>query len=142
MIRGFQFGQLLAIAVTSAALVGCSDNGAPPLGDVHGQVTYNGDPVEGCNVIFMPVASGRSSSAVTDAEGFYELKYSATANGALVGEHRVELTTARDRVVSDEGHVRDEGRKEVFPKEYNSKTTQIVEVTDWDNTIDFHVVGK
>ncbi|PQO44644.1 carboxypeptidase-like regulatory domain-containing protein [Blastopirellula marina] len=142
MIRGFQFGRSLAILAISAALVGCGDGNAPPLGDVHGQVTYNGEPIEGCNVVFVPVAGGRSSSAVTDAAGSYKLKYSATSSGALVGEHRVELTTARDRVVSDEGALRDAGRKEIFPKEYNSDTTQVVEVTGWDNKIDFNVVGK
>ncbi|MCC9604680.1 carboxypeptidase-like regulatory domain-containing protein [Blastopirellula sp. JC732] len=142
MIRGFHFGRLLALTAIGAALVGCSDGNTPPLGDVHGQVTYNGTPVDGCNVIFTPAASGRSSSAVTDADGYYVLKYSATAAGALVGEHRVELTTARDRIVSDEGQLRDAGRKEIFPKEYNAETTQVVEVTGWDNTIDFHVVGK
>ncbi|UUO08743.1 carboxypeptidase regulatory-like domain-containing protein [Blastopirellula sp. J2-11] len=134
--------QCLAIALFGFALAGCGDSNTPPLGDVQGQVTFNDAPVDGCNVVFVPLEGGRSSSAVTDMDGRYVLKFNATSTGALVGEHKVQLTTARDRVVSDEGTLRDAGRKEVFPKEYNSETTQIVEVAGSDNTIDFHVVGK
>ncbi|EAQ81423.1 hypothetical protein DSM3645_23566 [Blastopirellula marina DSM 3645] len=124
------------------ALVGCGDSNTPPLGEVQGQVTFNDAPVDGCNVVFVPLEGGRSSSAVTDSDGRYVLKFNATSAGALVGEHKVQLTTGRDRVASDEGALRDAGRKEFFPKEYNSETTQIVEVSGRKNVIDFHVVGK
>ncbi|GAA4434643.1 hypothetical protein [Bremerella cremea] len=142
MKRILQFSQVLALALISISAVGCGSNNGPPTGEVHGQVTYNNEPVEGCSVVFTPKAGGRSSSAMTDAEGNYELKYTISTMGALVGQHRVELFTAVQRVVNDEGVVKNEGRKEMLPKEYNSATTQVAEVAAGDNTIDFHITGK
>ena len=132
----------MAVALLGAALVGCGDPNAPDTGKVHGQITYNGEPVEGCSVVFTPQAGGRSSSAMTDADGSYELKYTISTMGALVGQHKVELFTAMQRVVNDEGVVKHEGRQEIFPAEYNTASTQKVEVQAGDNTIDFHVEGK
>ncbi|MEW4562283.1 carboxypeptidase-like regulatory domain-containing protein [Bremerella sp. JC770] len=135
MNRIFAF---LTIA-TLTATIGCSGSGIPPVGEVHGQVTLNGQPVPNCHVMFEPLAGGRSSSAMTDDSGHYVLKYKGDAAGALLGKHRVRLVTSRDPSRDDNGRVTDPGVREKLPKEYNSETTQQVEVVDGDNPIDFIV---
>ncbi|GAA4424616.1 carboxypeptidase-like regulatory domain-containing protein [Bremerella cremea] len=128
---------LLAVFVLSMG-VGCGSN-TPPVGEVHGQVTLNGQPVPNCHVMFEPLAGGRSSGAMTDDNGNYKLMYKGDAEGALLGKHRVRLITARDATRDDNGRVTEPGVKEKLPKEYNSNTTQEVEVTNGDNPIDFKI---
>lgn len=131
-----------ALAILTAAIVGCGNGDIPPVGEVHGQVKLNGQPVDGCQVMFEPVSGGRSSTAMTDADGRYTLRYNGDAAGALLGKHKVRLITARGARRDDNGRVVDPGQKEKMPKEYNSETTQVVEVTSGDNPIDFEVESK
>lgn len=138
MTRIAVFSLLIAIC----AIAGCGDPNMPPVGEVHGQVTLNGQPVADCQVEFVPLAGGRSSSAMTDNNGQYVLKYKGNAEGALLGKHRVRLVTARGATRDDHGRVTKPGIKEKLPKEYNEETTQEVEVTDGDNPIDFTIVTK
>lgn len=140
MTRFIQSGGWWALALLSASLVGCGNGDIPPVGEVHGQVKLNGAPIEGCQVMFEPVEGGRSSSAMTDADGQYVLRYSGNAAGALLGKHKVKLITERGALRDDNGRVVDPGSKEKLPKEYNTETTQIVEVTSGDNPINFDVV--
>lgn len=130
---------ILATIATMTSLLGCGGSGIPPVGEVHGQVTLNGQPVPDCHVMFEPLEGGRSSSAMTDDSGHYVLKYKGNAEGALLGKHRVRLITSRDPSRDDNGRITNPGVKEKLPKEYNSETTQQVEVVDGDNPIDFAV---
>ncbi|MCC9604684.1 carboxypeptidase-like regulatory domain-containing protein [Blastopirellula sp. JC732] len=138
MYRMISNSPWLALAIMTAAFVGCG-NDLPPVGEVYGTVKLNGEPVEGCQVMFEPIAGGRSSSAMTDADGRYTLRYNGDADGALLGKHKVRLITARGTRRDDNGRIVDPGVKEKLPKEYNSETTQVVEVTSGDNPIDFEV---
>ncbi|MFM7058984.1 MAG: hypothetical protein ACKO2P_18900 [Planctomycetota bacterium] len=64
--------------------VGCSDG--PPLGTVSGKVTQGGQPIPFAYVQFQPTdPPGTYASAYTDVEGQYELRFSESRNGALVG---------------------------------------------------------
>lgn len=130
------------LTIIILTIVGCGDPNMPPVGEVHGQVTLNGQPVPGCQVEFVPLAGGRSSSAMTDDNGNYVLKYKGNAEGALLGKHRVRLVTARGATRDDNGRVIQAGVKEKLPKEYNDETTQEVDVSDGDNPIDFTIVTK
>ena len=80
----------LVFAVALLALAGC-DSGGVSLGTVSGKVSKNGKPLPGAWLRFAPVKAGRQSSARTDADGNYELKYTQEKKGALVGKHRVSL---------------------------------------------------
>src|SRR5436190_3640501 len=82
----------LLFAVALLALTGC-DSGGVSLGTVSGKVSKNGKPLPGAWLKFVPVQAGRQSSARTDADGNYELKYTQEKKGALVGKHRVTLGT-------------------------------------------------
>jgi hypothetical protein len=57
---------------------------------VSGQVTLDGQPVDGAGVLFVPVGLGPTARAVTDAQGRYQLKTNAL-DGAAPGKYRVAV---------------------------------------------------
>ena len=79
------------------AVAGCS--GGPTLAPVSGVVTLDGAPYGKAVVSFQPIASsgnaepGRGSSAYTDENGRFVLRYDGTADGAVVGKHLVRIMT-------------------------------------------------
>ncbi|MCA9028340.1 MAG: hypothetical protein KDA86_24220 [Planctomycetaceae bacterium] len=75
----------------------------PTLGRVTGVVTLNGQPLAGAQVTFQPVEiehsinesrtiRARSSTAYTNVEGYYDIKYDEDMRGAVVGEHLIQIT--------------------------------------------------
>lgn len=74
-----------------AAVAGCSRG--PQFGDVNGTVTLNGRPLPDLEVVFMPDPAagtlGPTSTAYTDAKGYYQLVTNKGQSGAVVGTHRV-----------------------------------------------------
>lgn len=133
MIR-FQYLQF-GLCVLLLCFCGCPSSGN--IGWVEGVVTLDGDPVEGATVRFYPVVDGRGSSGKTDANGHYELRYTRSADGAIVGEHRVTVST---RVIADnyDPENKVEGRAETMPKKYldRKKTELTATVESGSNTID------
>ena len=81
-----------AIVLTCSVLLqGCGGSGdRPPLGQVNGQVTYDGKPVSGIIISFQP-KQGRAATAQTDAEGRYELIYRYGVKGAKIGPNTVNF---------------------------------------------------
>ena len=71
-------------------LSGCGGKGVK-LGEVSGQVTFNGEPLPKAVVAFEPLGGGRPSIGQTDDQGRYELIYLRDIRGALVGKHRVKI---------------------------------------------------
>jgi hypothetical protein len=96
------------------------------MGTVSGVVTLDGRPLPNANVRFFP-ASGRPSQAITGEDGSYELSYVGNEKGALVGEHRVTISTYT--LDEDRTTHRMITRPEVLPARYHSKSElkQIVE---------------
>jgi hypothetical protein len=93
----------LMVAVTAFGLIGCGgDDFKPPLGLVSGSVTINGVPAPDLKVTFEPQPQvgakslvGSGSTAITDAEGNFELQYEGAGNkGAVVGKHLVRIESA------------------------------------------------
>lgn len=70
------------------ALAGCGKEPGPETAPVTGKVTRAGKPVAGATVYFRP-ESGRPSQGITDAEGMYNLRYTAKEDGARLGKHKV-----------------------------------------------------
>lgn len=68
----------------------------PPLGQVTGVVSCGGEPLPNIIVMFQPVAGGRASTGITDAEGRYSLRYTEVSDGAMVGDHTVTLSEPLD----------------------------------------------
>ncbi len=115
----------LLVAALPIPLAGCTRNDRPALASVHGKVTLQGRPLPGASIVFQP-DDGKSSHAVTDEQGRYELVYLPGANGAVIGRHRVTITTATE-----------EAPDERLPARYHRESELIREVTSGDNPIDF-----
>lgn len=111
-------------------LAGCfsSDKIAP----VSGLVTLDGEPLAGAIVGYEPIATegdieaGYGSYARTDDNGRYTLRSLMNEEGAMVGQHRVSVST----VVGKEGP---NGEmvgltKERVPSRYNNDTELVIEV--------------
>jgi hypothetical protein len=127
---------IVALCTILVGLTGCGTDG-PELGSVSGVVTLSGTPVADAHVTFSPTG-GRPSSATTDSSGRYVLEYSASHEGALIGNHAVRISTKRDAFSAEgEGAVDVPAREEVIPARYNTETELAVDVEAGSNTFDF-----
>ncbi|MEQ8633710.1 hypothetical protein [Gimesia maris] len=114
----------------------------PPLGTVTGVVTLDDKPLADAEVTFQP-EKGRPSLGKTDSEGNYTLVYTASDNGALIGPHKVLITTAVEAFSDESGAGNDrEARPEILPPKYNAQTTLTAQVKPGANTIDFPLKSK
>jgi len=121
--------------------VGCGGSNLPPTGTVTGTVAVDGQPIEGASVEFIPT-SGRPSVGLTDATGKYELLITNDEKGALVGSHKVRITTLINPVTSEGDGPTVEGRKEMLPAKYHDESELTAEVAGGSNTIDFDLTTK
>jgi hypothetical protein len=93
MTRSVMMSRRLAaigVAIVLVGVLGCPQPGAETL-KVTGTVTYNGQPIEGVNVGFLP-DSGRGAGGVTDASGRFTLSTFEPGDGAVPGTHKVVIT--------------------------------------------------
>lgn len=122
----------IGAALVLAVSLGCSRG--PQVGAVSGTVSYGGQPLEGLNITFDPIAGGRSSTGVTRADGGYDLRYTRDRNGALVGTHEVRVNwpaqTNEDLAKRD---------KYPIPASYNTATTLSFDVKPGSNTFDVSI---
>jgi hypothetical protein len=85
--------------------LGCGKSG-PQYAPVSGVVKLNGVPYKDAVVTFQPIGSpanpnpGRGSSAYTDENGKFTLMTSEGQMGAVVGKHRVQITTKFETVMA------------------------------------------
>jgi hypothetical protein len=84
----------VAVCGLLVVLSGCSQE-QPPLIDVKGTVTFNGQPAL-AEIMFEPEftpgtgkGGGRASMARTAADGSYRLSFTSDRYGAVSGKHRV-----------------------------------------------------
>lgn len=93
-MRDFRMcGTRLSMAMLALVAVlagGCAQEEGPELGSVTGTVTKQGRPVPGVRVVFS-LGHSRPSAGITDEQGRYELRYTGTRNGALLGRHKVQF---------------------------------------------------
>lgn len=114
----------LGVLLAGFLAIGCSN--APPLAEVSGKVTMNGQPLRNVRVEFHPDPDkgtrGKGSSGTTDASGQFTLTYSDGQPGAIIGHHRVIVTDLDvfGNVVVGRGDYRTDDPK--GPKETPTKT--------------------
>jgi hypothetical protein len=126
-----QFGRL-SISTTTllvgliVGVGGCGGRNLPDMGTVSGIVTVDGKPLPKATVRFFP-ASGRPSQAITRDDGSYELCYIGGDKGALLGEHRVTISTYM--MDEDMKTHRMVNHPEILPEKYHAKSelSRIVE---------------
>tara|TARA_R110002111_G_scaffold262862_2_gene342004 strand:+ start:9389 stop:9802 length:414 start_codon:yes stop_codon:yes gene_type:complete len=135
------------------------------LGEVSGIVTMNGSPLADVVVVFTP-EKGNPSSGRTDASGKYVLFYRENAEGAIVGSHKVSITSKQTFNPSSKGESEIEEaipidsptgpdsnmppiklpagtfKKESIPTKYNTKTELKADVIAGENTFDFDLKSK
>jgi hypothetical protein len=86
--------------LVSLALGGCGGHDYP-IAPVEGTITLDGEPLADAQVGFEPVrkekqtTAGFGSYGQTDAQGHYRLESVHGDDGAVVGEHRVSISTMR-----------------------------------------------
>ncbi|HOP76094.1 MAG TPA: carboxypeptidase-like regulatory domain-containing protein [Thermogutta sp.] len=134
--RALWFG----VTLTCVLVAGCGSRG-PALGRVEGTVTLDGVPLGGARIIFTPVDGGRASMAVTDGSGHYELEFAGGVKGAVVGKHKVSISTfeagEKDDTGKLVGHV-----PERVPPRYNKDTILEQEVKRGHQVIDFKLESR
>lgn len=82
--------RLLGLGLLLAAVGGCGDDKVSGLAPVTGTVTYNGQPVEGATVSFIP-RGGVMGAAQTDKDGKFTITTRGQA-GAQIGAHNVSVS--------------------------------------------------
>jgi hypothetical protein len=126
--------------LTVVCLTGCTRSNTPPLGDVKGRITFEGEPVEMAMVTFTPTAGGRQSFGRTDEDGNYVMQFNHTESGALVGSHRVVIISEVEGSTPEEGDVSTpmvKARKEFLPSKYNKSSELTADIKSGKNTVDF-----
>src|SRR3954463_16517520 len=95
-------GNLAASILVTVGIVltGCSNSSRPPRYPVTGMVTYQGKPLAGAVITFVPTgADGEAASAFTDADGKYALTTWEAGDGARPGEYRVKVSKQEQQAV-------------------------------------------
>lgn len=124
-------------------LQGCRSGEGPQLGTVTGVVTLDGKPLADAIISFTPDEAGRPSSGVTNREGRYQLEYSASQRGALVGSHRVHIST--DQGGDNEGRKNQSSAsssREKVPDRYRGTESLTAVVKAGRNKIDFTLISE
>jgi len=100
--------------IALVGISGCFGGGEslPELTIVTGTVTLDGNPLPGANVIFQP-QQGKTTFAMTDESGEYELMYNQDVAGAVPGNYTVKITKEKNP---------EEPGIELVPAKYNEKT--------------------
>ena len=112
--------------------------------------TIDGEPIDYAAVTFMPT-QGRASIGRTDADGVYKLAYVIGQDGALIGNHKVYVTTRVKKEPAygqkegvEKSPIRLNGRKELLPKENCDRnyTELTATVESGNNEINFDPTSK
>lgn len=121
------------LAALAILVAGCGKN-PHRLAPVNGNVTMDDKPLPGALVSFLPdtkpgAMPSPTSRAYTDKDGRYTLTSSEDKAGAVVGTHKVRISTLRSTGGS-EGEGGAILSRETVPEEYNARTTLTFEVPE------------
>lgn len=122
------------------ATLGCYQGHGLPLEEVNGRVTQSGAPLEGVTLEFRP-ENGRTSFGRTDAKGQYSLQYTDAIDGAMIGEHIVEIRVPQKQPSQIPGFAEMDKEQRMMIMKYDRVTwPNAISVTQGnDNVIDFEM---
>jgi hypothetical protein len=141
MIKGLLIPAIL-LNTASAICIGCGGAAGPELAEVYGKVSLDGQPLAKVGLQFIPEGEGGSPSyGVTNAEGEYELLFSAERAGAMVGKYQVEIQPIEPDVDQD-GKPLDGATPVLIPSRYQTAGTLTADVKPGSNSIDFALDSK
>jgi hypothetical protein len=138
---------IFVLLLVSFLTLGCG-SGGPELGRVKGKVTVDGKPVPRATITFYPEFQGSTSYGVTDEKGDYELKFTDTDYGAMIGKFRVGIATKKipkaemPDTMSPEEMAKLNAQHVEIPKRYRGDDSFHVEVKSGNNTIDLTMESK
>lgn len=119
-----------------AALAGCSSGesalpeGAPPLYNVSGQVTYKNSPVSDAIVVFAPKSGKVGASARTDAEGKFTAQAFPPHKGMPEGDFFVTVTkTESVEVPGSDPNNKQTKTKYLIPEKFGNASKSGLSVT-------------
>jgi hypothetical protein len=122
----------LSCAIILCLVIGCQRSSRPETAAVSGVVTLDGTPLPGATVVFIPQqAAAKSSRAITDTAGHYELAYLRDIKGAVLGKHEVRITTRTEQRPVER----------LLPK-YNSRSVLTADVVVGGVTKDFELKSQ
>jgi hypothetical protein len=124
----------LALGFVVVLVVGCG--GPRKFAPVSGTVTLDGKPLAGVDVSFQPIApegaieAGVGSNGKTDKDGHFTLKAVTKQNGAVVGKHRVYISSLVQQAASSDERFQRGGPPltEKIPTKYNANSKLEIEV--------------
>lgn len=135
----FKIAKQLILFTSLISALGCGGGAkTPEVGTVTGLVTMDGTPLPNVNVGFelQSATGGRPSIARTDESGNYTLNYNETTQGALIGTHKVTVSTPQEAPDPS-------GRfKDPIPAKYNTKSELTKEVKAGSNVINLELTSK
>lgn len=135
-------------ALLCASVLGCgSGKETPSLFPVTGKVTYQGKPVVGATVVFVPDAKPDSKSQLaerisgeTDDDGNYAILWGERVEGAPEGKYKVVVTAVEPFV---DGEDSEAPRTNLIPDNYGnpqtSGLTAVVKDEDGENVANFEL---
>lgn len=140
------FGPGAAITVAVFLVAGCGSSDLPELGGTYGWVKLDGEPLPRASVRFQPLEGGRPALAMTDEDGYYELKYVGETHGAVLGKHVVRISTGIEGYDEGEGGDVQPTVPERVPVQYNrdalDNPEMQVEIKSGTNEINFDLSSE
>lgn len=144
----FRHRLLVLLASTTVLVCGGCGSDYPETAQVQGKITFKEAPVVTGRIIFYPTSGARLSSGEIKSDGSYALTTFNPNDGALLGKHRVTITSTKVLGPSAPTSVQDEAKQTVpsesrvvwlVDKKYSEQSTTDleVEVKSGDNRIDF-----
>jgi len=128
---------VLAVAATAPGCAG-KRRELPPLGEVSGTISLDGQPLPKASVTFVPFERGQASHGSTDDAGRYRLVYTTNTPGAVVGSHRVEIRTGGEGY-DKEGVFHESVER--LPLKYHARSELTATVAAGTNELDFKLTS-
>jgi len=125
------------------AFSGCgSSSDKKETAPVSGVVTYEGRPVVTGTIMFTPLEGGRPATGELQVDGSYVLQTYGEADGAILGEHKVTITS-----LNLGGGLPEDAVSEpipLIPEKYFNDTTSGLTATvrEGENSISFDLVDE
>lgn len=91
--RTFQSMWCVTFVAVTVAAAGCSSDTNPKTYEVSGVLTHNGKPVDEATLVFIPEGSdGYPATAITNADGSYQLTTFNANDGAVPGDYSIKVS--------------------------------------------------